>query len=66
MNQFKIKTEVRFSDNAIDTLTEFSNVNAAIITDAFMVKSGTVEQIMEKLTRCNHISELAPRLRSSL
>ncbi len=56
MNQFKIKTEVRFSDNAIDTLTEFSNVNAAIITDAFMVKSGTVEQIMEKLTRCNHIS----------
>lgn len=42
MNKFKIKTEVRFSENAIDTLLEFKNVNAVVITYEFMVSSGNV------------------------
>jgi len=63
MNKFKIKTEVRFSDNAIDTLLEFENVNAAIITDSFMAKSGAVEMITAKLSKCASVhvfSEVIP------
>lgn len=56
MNKFKIKTEVRFSDNAIDTLLEFSDVNAVIITDAFMTKSGVADKIAQKLNRCKSVS----------
>lgn len=55
MNKFKIKTEVRFSDNAIDTLLEFSDVNAVIITDRFMVESGTAARISDKLTACRSV-----------
>ncbi|MBQ3226450.1 MAG: iron-containing alcohol dehydrogenase [Clostridia bacterium] len=56
MLKFKIKTEVRFSDNAIETLTEFSDVNAVIITDAFMVSSGVSKMIAEKLSACKTVS----------
>ena len=56
MNKFKIKTEVRFSDNAIDTLMEFENVNAVIITDAFMEKSGVADKIAQKLCYCKSVS----------
>ena len=56
MLKFKIKTEVRFSDNAIDTLMEFKDVNAAIITDPFMVSSGTAEKIAKKLSYCKSVS----------
>lgn len=52
MNKFKIKTEVRFSENAIDTLLEFKNVNAVIITDEFMKSSGAVDLVSEKLKNC--------------
>ena len=55
MNRFKIKTEVRFSDNALDTLHEFVGVNAVIITDAFMVKSGVADKIAEKLKNCKSV-----------
>ncbi len=56
MLKFKIKTEVRFSDNAIETLTEFHDVNAVIITDPFMVSSGTSEMIANKLAYCKTVS----------
>ena len=56
MLKFKIKTEVRFSDNAIDTLMEFKDVNAAIITDPFMVSSGTAEMIANKLAYARSVS----------
>ena len=34
MKRFKIKTEVCFSDNAIDALSEIKNKRAVIITDS--------------------------------
>lgn len=55
MNKFKIKTEVRFSENAIDTLLNFKDVNAAIVTDSFMSKSGAVDFIKNKLSNCTRI-----------
>lgn len=41
MKRFKIKTEVCFSENTIDVLTEIKGQNAVMITDSFMVESGT-------------------------
>ncbi|MBQ2897109.1 MAG: iron-containing alcohol dehydrogenase [Clostridia bacterium] len=55
MNKFKIKTEVKFSDNAIDALLDYKNVNAAIVTDEFMNKSGKVKMITDKLSGCNRV-----------
>ncbi len=49
MNRFKIKTEVRFNLNALDTLYEFKNKSAVIITDKFMVKSGLINKITDKM-----------------
>lgn len=63
MNKFKIKTEVRFSTNALDTLLEFKNVNAVVITDDFMLKSGAADKVCEKLSGCTKIdifSEVIP------
>lgn len=56
MLKFKIKTEVRFNDHAIDTLMEFHDLNAVIVTDPFMVSSGTSEMIATKLAYCKTVS----------
>lgn len=56
MNKFKIKTEVRFSSNAIEALGEVYAENAVIITDSFMEKSGVSELIKGKLVNCRNIS----------
>jgi len=55
MKRFKIKTEVCFSENAIDALTEISGKNAVIFTDAFMATSGAAERIAEKLGNCSSV-----------
>ncbi len=49
MNRFKIRTEVRFNKNALDTLKEFQGVSAVIITDKFMVESGMINKITDKM-----------------
>jgi len=56
MNKFKIKTEVRFSNNALDALNEIIADNAVIITDSFMAKSGVADLIKAKLVNCKNIS----------
>ncbi len=56
MNKFKIKTEVRFSSNAIDALNEVKTENAVIITDSFMQKSGVADLIKGKLSNCKNVS----------
>ena len=56
MNKFKIKTEVRFSNNALDALHEIYADNVAIITDNFMAKSGVADLIKSKLINCKNIS----------
>lgn len=56
MKRFKIKTEVCFSEDAIDALTEIKGKNAVIFTDAFMASSGTADRIAEKLGNCSSVS----------
>ena len=55
MNKFKIKTEVRFGENAIDTLLMFKGLNAAVITDSFMNESGAVKMVVDKLSGCKKV-----------
>lgn len=55
MRRFKIKTEVCFSENAIDALTEIKGKNAVIFTDSFMASSGTADRIAEKLGNCSSV-----------
>ena len=56
MNQFKINTEVRFGEGALNSLSQFSGVNAVIITDPFMVKSGGAQRIADKLRNCKSVT----------
>lgn len=56
MNRFKIRTEVRFNSNALDTLTEFKDKKAVIITDKFMVSSGLINKITDKMTSYKSIA----------
>ena len=52
MKRFKIKTEVCFSENAIDALSEIKDKRAVIITDSFMSGSGAAKRIADKMTGC--------------
>ncbi len=55
MKRFNIATEVLFSENAIDALLDFKDVNAVLITDRFMVDSGMADIIRKKLRNCKTI-----------
>ena len=69
MNRFKIRTEVRFNQNALDTLREFSGKSAVIITDKFMIKSGMINKITDKMTDYKSIAifdEITPDPTTSL
>ena len=56
MNRFKIRTEVRFNANALETLREFSGKSAVIITDKFMVSSGLINKITAKMDGYKNIA----------
>lgn len=56
MNRFKIRTEVRFNKNALDTLYEFNGMSAVIITDKFMVSSGLINKITDKMSGYKNIA----------
>ena len=56
MNTFCLPTSVYFDENALDKLKEYKNLNAVIFTDPFMVKSGTANRIVEKLSGCSNVS----------
>lgn len=55
MNKFKIKTEVKFGENAIDALLGIKDVNVAIVTDDYMSKSGKIKLITDKLINCKKV-----------
>ena len=59
MNRFKIRTEVRFNVNALDTLYEFNGRSAIIITDKFMMSSGLVNKIIDKMKGYKNIAIFA-------
>jgi len=52
MYKFAAKTEIRFGEGALDSLSEFKYEKAAIITDAFMVSSGVADKIAAKMSGC--------------
>lgn len=56
MNRFKIRTEVRFNQNALDTLYEFNGKSAVIITDKFMISSGLINKITDKMQGYKNIA----------
>ncbi|MBE5956643.1 MAG: iron-containing alcohol dehydrogenase [Lachnospiraceae bacterium] len=56
MKRFKIKTEVCFSENALDILKTFKDQKAVIITDDFMYNSGVTDVIEKKLSNCTSIA----------
>lgn len=56
MKRFKIKTEVCFSENAMDMLQTFKDQRAVIITDAFMRDSGVADLIAKKLSNCTGVA----------
>ena len=63
MKRFKLSTEVLFSEDALDALLEFKDVDAVLITDRFMVDSGMADIIVKKLQNCNSVaifSEVVP------
>ncbi len=69
MNRFKIRTEVRFNSNALDTLKEFKGKSAVIITDKFMISSGMINKITDKMADYKSISifdEVTPDPSTSL
>lgn len=56
MNVFKLPTSVYFDKNALDKLCEYKGLNAVIITDRFMVKTGAADMIASKLSKCTSVS----------
>lgn len=50
MKRFKIKTEILFGEGALDYLIELKNKKVFIVTDPFMVKSGTIKNLTDNLT----------------
>ncbi|MBY2478008.1 iron-containing alcohol dehydrogenase [Clostridioides difficile] len=45
MNNFEIKTKIKFGEGSLKALQELKNKNVLIITDPFMVKSKTIDKI---------------------
>lgn len=56
MKRFRVSTEVLFSEDALDALLAFKDVNAVIITDKFMVDAGVTDRITKKLANCKKVS----------
>ena len=49
MKRFKIKTEILFGEGALDYLKNLKGEKVFIVTDPFMVKSGTITKLEERL-----------------
>ncbi|MTI57639.1 1-propanol dehydrogenase PduQ [Geosporobacter ferrireducens] len=55
MKKFMVKPEIYFGENAINYLRHVNGKRAFIVTDAFMVKLGLVDQVTARLD-ANHVS----------
>lgn len=52
MKEFSISTQVFFGENALDKLLEIQNKHVFIVTDKFLVQSGAIDQIKNRLPSC--------------
>lgn len=53
MNSFNVKPNIYFGQGALEILREISTEKVLIITDPFMVKSGTINRITDNITSKN-------------
>lgn len=62
MNNFKLKTQICFGKGALERLELIGDKKVFIVTDPFMVKSGMIEKIKEKLklAEITVFSEIVP------
>lgn len=62
MEDFKIKTSIYFGIGSLERLSQVGNKNVLIITDPFMIKSGTINKITDKLPNAfiTIFSEIVP------
>lgn len=51
MNKFSIKTKIYFGEGSLSRLSELNYKKVMVITDPFMVKSGTIKKITEELEK---------------
>lgn len=54
MNNFEIKTKIKFGEGSLKALKELKNKNILIITDPFMVKSKVIDKITANLENSNY------------
>ncbi|QHI71744.1 1-propanol dehydrogenase PduQ [Aminipila terrae] len=52
MKEFSISTNVFFGEGSLDRLNQIVNKKVMIVCDSFMVKSGMVDKIKERLQNC--------------
>lgn len=52
MREFSIRTNVFFGENALGRLEEIQGKSVLIVSDRFMVESGVVDKIKERLNSC--------------
>ncbi len=62
MNNFEIKTKIKFGDGSLKSLQSLKNKKILIITDPFMVKSGSINNVLDNLTNCEYevFSDIVP------
>ncbi|MFL8634291.1 1-propanol dehydrogenase PduQ [Clostridioides difficile] len=62
MNNFEIKTRIKFGEGSLKALQELKNKNVLIITDPFMVKSKTIDKITSNLINSKYqvFEEIVP------
>lgn len=52
MNSFHIDTQVYFGDDSMDRLLELGGRRVFVVADPFVVKSGLISQVTDRLSRC--------------
>ncbi len=52
MNSFHIHPQVFFGDDALDRLQELGGRRVFVVADPFVVKSGLISQVTDRLSRC--------------
>lgn len=62
MNNFEIKTRIKFGEGSLKALQELKNKKVLIITDPFMVKSKTIDKITSNLINTTYqvFEEIVP------
>ena len=58
MKTFEVKTKINFGERALDRLLDFTNERVLIIADPFVVSSGLIHQVMQRLNRTQAVCEV--------